>query len=148
MSYNPLLRGNVLEALANEAGDNIENNSGLTIAKATPVRIDTDGNMRSINVSVEAEALAVAGVARENIISGNSGPVLSSGRVEDIVTTANNGDVLYVAKTGGLTNIKPSIGVGGFVSGDFVIRIGVLYKNEDDPLKQDLLLNISVVGQL
>ena len=142
MSYNPN------SGISDKTFEGIANTSGLTIIKATPIRIDGDGNINNIDVSSETEALSVAGVSLENIVDGTRGDVVTSGRVEDIVTTANNGDVLYVSKTGALTNIKPDIGIGGFVSGDFVIRIGVVYKNQYDPIKQDLLLNIDVVGQL
>jgi hypothetical protein len=148
MSYSPKYTGRKTDAIALNVGEDIGNTSGLTLLRATPVRIDGNGNLNTIDVSVEAQALAVAGVTLENILDGTKGPLASSGRVLNIVTTANNGDVLYVSKTGGLTNIKPDIGVGGFVAGDFVIRMGVLFKNEDVITQQDLLLNIEVIGQL
>lgn len=148
MSYSPKYTGDKTDALALNVGEDIGNTSGSTLLRATPVRIDGNGNLNTIDVSVEAQAIAVAGVTLENIIDGTKGALASSGRVLNIITTANNGDVLYVSKTGGLTNIKPEIGVGGFLSGDFVIRIGVLFKNEDVITQQDLLLNIEVIGQL
>lgn len=148
MSYSPNFRGSTSTATSEEVGDRLINTSGGALVKATPVRIDTSGEIRLINVSVEAEALSMVGIVKENISDGTSGVVISSGRIENIVTTANNGDVLYVSKTGGLTNIKPDVGVGGFIAGDFIIRVGVVFKNENIPTQQDLLLNIDIVGQL
>lgn len=148
MSYSPNYKGRETDALAQNVGENIGNTSGFTISRAVPVRIDGNGNLDLIDVSDEDQALAVAGVTLESIASGTKGPLASSGRVLNITTTANNGNVLYVSKTGGLTNIKPEAGVGGFLEGDFVVRIGVLFKNQDFPTQQDLLLNIEVIGQL
>jgi len=148
MSYNPNVKGNQADVVAKGTGDSILNDSGTSLIKATPVRIDPNGNIASVNVSVEIQALSVVGVAIENILDGTIGQILTNGRIEDIVTTSNNGDVLYISKTGGLTNVQPNEGVGGFVAGDFIIRIGVIYKNTSNPSKQDLLLNIDVVGQI
>jgi hypothetical protein len=148
MSYSPKFRGKETDALAQNVGDIINNTSGSTILRTVPVRIDGDGNLNTIDVSLEDQALAIAGVMLEDVDDTNKGRLASSGRIVNIITTANNGNILYVSKTGGLTNIKPDIGVGGFVDGDFVIRIGVLFKNSDNPTQQDLLLNIEVIGQL
>ena len=148
MGYSPNFRGKSATITSGSVGGAVDNNSGLTLVRATPIRIDGNGDAAPIDVSVEAQAIAVVGVSLENVIDGSSGTIVTSGKVENITTTANNGDVLYVSKTGGLTNTQPSIGIGGFVAGDFIIRIGTLFKNVETPSQQDLLLNVSIVGQL
>lgn len=124
------------------------NNSGVSINKGVPVRINAAGELDFINVSVEAQALSVAGIAGQTIPNSTSGTFLSSGKVEDITTTANFGDTMYISKTGELTNTKPSVGIDGFIAGDFVVSVGVIAKNEGNPLLKDLIINIDVQGQL
>lgn len=128
--------------------DSRPNNTGGTITKATPVTINAVGELDGVDVSVESSALSIVGVAAANIPDGSSGNFVSSGKLTDITTTANLGDILFVDQSGGLTNVKPSIGVGGFSSGDFVISVGVVAKNIDNGSLKDLVLNIQVVGQL
>lgn len=128
--------------------DTRPNNTGVTISKATPIRINGSGELDFVNVSVESEAVNVAGVAGENIGDGSTGDFVSNGKITNISTSANFGDTLYVSKSGGLTATKPSIGVNGFVAGDFVIAVGVIAKNQSNPSNKDLVLNIDIVGQL
>lgn len=138
--------GNVA-AKANEI--NFLNLSGSPIAKLTPVRIDVAGGINTINVSNEAEALAIVGLVRpSSIADSSSGQVVTGGILEDVTTTALFGDILYVSKTGGVTTTKPSIGSGGFVAGDFVIRLGVIAKDVTNPAQKNLIVNITIVGQL
>jgi len=99
-------------------------------------------------VSIESQASGAAGVVSQNILDGASGPVITSGKVSDITTSAAFGDLMYIDKTGILTNIKPSIGVNSFVSGDFVVSIGVIAKNADNPINKDLVIMVDIVGQL
>lgn len=144
---------NISQAVSGEissSGNSItlENQSGSTISVLTPVRIDNLGYIDVIDVAQEAEALATIGLASEEIIDGVTGKVAVSGIVKNITTSAAYGDVLYVSKAGGLTNIKPSIGVDGFISGDWVIRIGVISRNVTTPSQKDLIINLSIVGQL
>lgn len=124
------------------------NNSGSTINKGTPVKVKTTGGVDFINVSVEADAFGVAGVASTNATNGTSLGVVKDGRIENITTSFAVGDTVYIAKTGFLTNIKPSVGVDSFVAGDFVVRIGVIAKNEVNQALKDLILDVTLVGQL
>ena len=127
----------------------IINETGAVLTRYTPVRIHSDGTYQKINVSIEAEALACVGVINSETIAVSAGGYLAyNGTIEEVTTAADFGDTIYVDKTGGLTNVLPSIGLGGFVAGDFVIRIGVIAKNHFDPLKKDLILHIQVIGQL
>jgi hypothetical protein len=148
MSFNPNFSG-VSSAASSQAIHTSEsNNSGSTITKLTPVRIDASGNMALIDVSVEVQALAIAGIVDADVSNSSSGNVVNSGRISDITTSASLGDVLYVSKTGGVTNTKPAIGVDGFLADDFVLRLGIVAKNPDNGSLKDLLVNISIVGQL
>jgi hypothetical protein len=128
--------------------DQRTNASGVTMAKATPVRTNTDGDMDYINVSIEAHAFAVTGLTQAAIPSLSIGSVITSGRLTNVTTSFAFGDPVYVDKAGALTNIKPSKGVNGFVAGDFIIAIGVIGKNADNPSNKDIILNIGLVGQL
>jgi hypothetical protein len=124
------------------------NASGVQINKGTPVRINATGDVDFVNVSIEAQALAVAGVAAANIPNLSSGSIVTNGKISDITTSASFGDFMYIDKTGSLTNIKPTIGVNGFVAGDFVVSMGVIAKNLTNALNKDLVISIDVVGQL
>ena len=128
--------------------ENRTNNTGSVINKGVPVRINSSGELDFIDVSVESDALSIIAVANQAIPSGTAGAIISTGLIADIATSAGYGDTLWVSKTGGLTDVKPSEGVGGFVQGDLVIFVGVIAKNEINPLFKDLLLSIRVVGQL
>lgn len=128
--------------------DSRQNNTGGTILKGTPLTINSNGELDGINLSSEVSALSIVGVADGTIIDGAFGNYIASGKLVDITTSANLGDVLYVDKSGTLSNVKPSIGVGGFIVGDFVISVGVVAKNIDNASLKDLILNIQVIGQL
>lgn len=145
MTYNPASRG--IPAIARASSRVADNNTGSPVAKASPVRLSNTG-MMYINVSLEAEANAIAGLTKADVSNATSGEVISSGLLENIMTSASVGDIMYVSKTGDLTNIKPSIGVNGFVAGDWVIRVGAIAKNHDAPLQLDILVNIQIVGEL
>lgn len=123
------------------------NNTGLTILKGVPVRINTSGDLSIIDVSVDTDVLGAMGVSNEMILTGTTGTIITGGKVED-VSGFNFGDYIYVSKTGSLTHILPSEGVGGFVAGDWVIRIGVVSKNQTDPLLKDLFVNVQIIGQI
>lgn len=148
MTFNPNFTGagNVRSAQANLTS--VQNNTGGTLIKGTPVRINGSGELDVIDVSIEAEVDGTIGVVFEDILDTNFGDIVSSGRVENITTTANVGDKVYISKIGILTNVKPEIGVGGFLSGDFVVKIGVIVKNIDTPANKDLVVGITTIGQL
>lgn len=143
MSFRPY---NQLTASA--LTDSRSNNTGVPINKGTPVRINSSGELDFVNVSVENQILNIAGIASQTIPDGNAGAFLSSGKIEDITTTASFGDLVFISKTGTLTEIKPSIGVAGFLAGDFVVSVGVVAKNETNPLLKDLIINVEIKGQL
>lgn len=145
MTYNPGSFGT--PAASRSTSRLVSNGTGSTITKGTPVRASIS-SVDLIDVSSETQANAIAGIVKSDITNGNQGDIIVTGIIEDITTSASVGDIMYVSKTGDLTNIKPSIGVASFVSGDWVIRVGVIIKNNSNPLLKDLLINIQVVGAL
>ncbi len=126
----------------------ITNTTGSTLLKFTPVYIASDGEYKRINVSIEAQALGCVGVVSEDIGNGGQGKLVYNGTIADVTTAADFGEILYVDKTGGITNVRPSIGLGGFVAGDFVVQIGIIAKNPENPANKDLIMNVQVIGQL
>lgn len=130
------------------AGKEIINESGSTLTKALPVYITTLG-VAAIDVSNEDQVSAIAGLVKEQITIGSSGEIVSAGIIEDFTTAFSVGDVVYIGKTpGSLTNTKPSIGIEGFIAGDWIVRLGVVAKNINDALKKDLLVSIQIIGQI
>jgi hypothetical protein len=101
-----------------------------------------------VDPSIEAQVLACLGVAKDSVANLASVGIVTSGRLQDVTVSGTFGDSMFISKTGGLTHIKPSIGVNGFVAGDFVVAVGIVVKNETNPLLSDLLINLRVVGQL
>jgi hypothetical protein len=104
--------------------------------------------MTTIDISNEIEANSIAGITRTIINGYGQGEIVTAGLLEDIGAIGTVGDVFYVDKLGGLTNIKPSIGINSFIANDWVIRVGVLASNNSNPVLFDLLVNISIVGAL
>lgn len=143
MTFRPY---NTLTAIG--VSDRRTNNTGVTINKAYPTRINSSGELDFVNPAIELNSISAIAVAKENIADGAVGEVVTGGKIADITTSANLGDVVYVSKTGSLTNQKPSIGVDSFVAGDMVIQVGVIAKNEDNAALKDLIVNIDIVGQL
>ena len=106
------------------------------------------GKAKAIDPSNSDDAIKIMGVAGEAILDGSFGQVYSHGKFENITTTFDFGDYVYVSISGDLTNVLPSEGVDGFVSGDFIIRVGVIVRNKTTPSQKDLVINIGIVGQI
>lgn len=149
MSYRPYA-AIISAAQAASSGIKFEiyNNSGSTIAALQPVASDSNGKIIAIDPSTELTAVKIIGVAGQSIADGAYGLVYSHGKFENITTSFGFGDYVYVAKDGTLTNIEPSEGVDGFVAGDFILRVGVIVRNRTTPSQKDLVINISIVGQV
>lgn len=149
MGYRPY--NFIIEAAAGSstgAKIKLQNDTGSTISVLTPVTIGSDGKLKLIDVSVENDAVKTCGVTEENIFNTNSGDVAINGKISNITTAFAFGDYVYVSKLGALTNILPTEGSGGFVAGDYIIKIGVIARNPDNPANKDLLININLVGQI
>ena len=148
MTYSPKFRGSILNVPGRQLTTTYVNGSGLLLAQCTPVCTNTLGQAIPIDVSDETKVGRLIGLLTDDLPMSASGGVTDAGRLEDVSLGFNVGDVLYVSKAGFLTSTKPSDGVDGFTTGDFVIFVGVVVKNEFDPLLKDLKLMLSVIGQL
>jgi len=149
MSYEPInLQGGVLQTTVETVGDTLNNNTGSTLLKTTVVKADSDNNMSAIDVTSRDEVYAIQGVLPEDVSDGTSGRVISKGRVEDITSTAAIGSVVYLSKTSDLTTDVPEIGVGSFLEGDFIVRIGFISRNKNNVTLKDLVINMEVIGEL
>jgi hypothetical protein len=149
MTYNPRLRGSILDAAAvRSAIPSRPNGSGGSLNKGQPVRLDSSGQLLKIDPGVEAEARACLGLVAQSISPSGSSEVITQGRLVDVTVSGSVGEVLYISKTGELSNVQPSIGVGGFVAGDFVVSVGVIASNLTNPLLKDVMVDVKVVGQL
>ena len=124
------------------------NTTGVTINKGTPIRMNNAGDPDFVDPSIESEIIGIAGIAQDSIPNGEKGIFVTSGKVTQLSVPFDFGDTIYISKTGGLTNIQPSIGVDGFVDGDFIVMLGVIAKNEENPALKDLILHIDIIGQL
>lgn len=125
-----------------------KNGTLSTLSALTPVYVNASGDIAAVDPSFESKSFGSVGIVVSDISSAQFGDIACFGRMLNITTSTSFGDILYVSKTGTLTNVKPSIGVGGFISGDWVIRVGVVCKNIATPTNKDLLVNIVVQGQL
>lgn len=149
MSYSPLFRGANGKTSARSAETGYQNAVGSNLTKGTPVSTNSSGQLVKVNVSTESLVQALVGLCSADIPSAANGMVSNAGRLENISTSFSVGDPIWLGKTAGtLTNVKPDIGAGGFVSGDFVVFIGVITKNEFNASLKDIQLMIQVVGQL
>lgn len=147
MGYTPL--SYILTQVSGQssyAKSELLNNSGSAISGFIPVRANTSGELGLVNVAMES-ASSIVGITLTSIPNGNSGDVVTSGKIENI-NSFDLGDVIYVSKSGGLTNTKPEIGVDSFVAGDWIISVGVIAKNQSNPSNKDLFVNIQIIGQL
>jgi hypothetical protein len=134
---------------AASTGTLLKNSTGSSIPKGTPVSINSSGELQLVDVGTDANALATVGVTADAIADGTSGTVIMGGVLTNITTSFAFGSAVFIAPSGALTATYPTNGNGdGFASGDFVIRIGVIAKNHTTPANKDLLVSVSVVGQL
>jgi hypothetical protein len=149
MSYRPY-SVLIAEAQASNSTQTVllKNNTGSSMLALAPVAIDSSGFMKNIDVTAEADSVKATGILKSNTVDQAYGEVVTSGKIENITTSLNFGDYVYVAKDGTLTNVLPSSGVNSFVTGDYAIRIGVIAKNQTNPANKDLLVSIVLVGQL
>lgn len=148
MSYSPSFRGNSAKGSVSSVASGYQNGTGSTLAQGTPVTVNGSGQLVAVNVSVDASANAIVGLAQADIPNAANGQVIDNSRLENVSMGFNVGDILYVSKSGFLTNIVPDIGVGGFVSGDWVVYVGVVVQNEFNALQKDIVISISARGVL
>lgn len=148
MSYSPAFFNQNSNGSSKTTGSQFQNASGSTLAVGVPVCVNASSQLILVDVSIEASAKAIVGVAGESIPNAANGQVLDNGRLQNITTSFAVRSVLYIDKAGALTDQAPTLGVNGFTDGDFVVLVGVVVKNEFNPSNKDLKLMISVIGQL
>jgi len=149
MSYSPAFFNANSNGQAKATGSNFQNGSGSSISKGVPVSVLASNSQLSlVDVSSEISVQAIVGLCGIAIPNGATGNVVDNGRLQDVSTSFNFGDALYIAKDGSLTNVKPDLGSNGFTDGDFVVFVGVVVKNEFNSSLKDIKLMISVIGQL
>jgi hypothetical protein len=147
MTYNPNFVGSTATA-SKKIQSPFTSGTGALIPKANPVSLTASGTIIPIDISDETSVYRIVGLCGQDLAGGETGEVIDTGRLEDVTIGYSVGDPLYISKAGFLTNARPDIGVDGFVAGDWVVFIGLVVKNLNDPLKKDIKLMIDIVGQL
>lgn len=151
MAYNPAFFGKTANAPSRSTATGYQNGTLSSIAMARPVSTDSTGKLAPINVSDSLSVQRFVGITSAAIPSAANGTIYNAGRAEALgaeLSSFNFGDALYIDKTGVLTSTKPDYGINGFATGDYVIFIGVVVKNEFNPGEKDIQLMIEVIGQL
>ena len=93
----------------------VRNNSGVSIAKGTPVYISGYLTKPTIakSDSDDLTTFPVIGITQSAITNGSDGVIIVSGIFEGINTSSYTaGEILYVANGGGLTDTIPTGGSG------------------------------------
>lgn len=150
MTYSPIAFGLIGKGSSRQNKTSYQNGTGITITAAAPVATDSASKLLLVDVTDESTVESMVGLASSDIPSAANGEVVHSGRMEEIPLGLGFAirDIIYVDHGGTLTNVKPSIGVGSWVTGNFVVLVGVVVKNQFDPTKQDIQLFLELIGQL
>ena len=106
------------------------------------------GKLVPLDVTSQSSWQAFVGYANVRIPAGDTGPVISTGRLLNVTTSYTAGTALYIGTDGNPTSIVPSVGVNGFVEGDMVIFLGVIVVNESNPSELDIALFTQFVDVL
>ena len=120
----------------------------IAIPQAQACSINNSGFLVPLDVSNQASWQNFVGYANVRIPASAQGPIIANGRLQNITTSYAIGTALYIDTNGNPTNIIPSVGVNGFVSGDMVIFMGVLVPNEANPSEIDIALFTQMVATL
>ncbi len=150
MSYSPSFFAPQAKGTASALVTDYTNASAITaIPQAMAVSVvDSTSLLNPLDVSDDVSAKGMVGYANVRIETSGTGPVISTGRLENYTTSYAIGTALYVGVDGNPTDIVPSEGVNGFSAGYYVIFIGIVVKNEDNPSSKDIQLMTQVVGTL
>ena len=91
---------------------NVVNNTGSVIAAGTPVYATGYTTATTIAPATPTTS-PILGLVKQSINAGAAGIVVVAGVMNNINTSPfSNGDILYVASSGGLTNSRPEGGSG------------------------------------
>jgi len=145
MSYNP----NPTATVSRKVARNYVNGSGSTMVLGQPCATLSNGNVTTVNVASQASVDQFVGLYNQSTPSTSSGLVIDCGILENITGYSfSTGSPIYIDTTGNLTSIQPVVGVNGFAAGMYCIFVGVIVKNEFNPLNQDLKILIQKAGIL
>lgn len=148
MSFSPS-SFNPQTATASALVTEYTNASAITaIPQAQACSVNSSGLLTPLDVSSQASWSAFVGYANVRIPTSTLGPVIANGRLQNITTALPVGTPLYIGTDGNPTNIIPSVGVNGFVSGDACIFLGVLVSNEVNPSEVDIALFTQLIATL
>lgn len=127
ISYNPLPQ----ISLSSESVITKYTNASVSAAipQAQAVSTNGSGQLVPLNISSLASVNNMVGYALSRIPASASGSIISNGRLLNFTTSYSIGTPLWIDTNGNPTNIVPQIGVNGFVSGDYVIFLGVVVAN-------------------
>ena len=92
------------------------NDSGETLATGTPVYIngyDSISNKPKIGKSIPSVSSPILGLLKQQLTNGSEGIVVVAGVMENVNTSSfEDGDVLYVGSSGGLSSTQTGGAVG------------------------------------
>lgn len=147
MSYSPIYY-NPQDAGPSSAVITPYTNASVSVAipQAMCVSVNNSGLVTPLNVASQSSVNNLVGYANVRIPASTNGQIISSGRLLNYTTGLTIGTPLYVGTDGNPTNIVPSVGVNGFLSGYYVIFLGVLVANETSGI--DIALFTQVIGTL
>lgn len=124
------------------------NSTGSILTALQVISINTGtGNLQLASVSSENTILSGLGLTEAAVPIGDEASIVHKGQIKNVTTSLTYGAV-FLNKDGTLTNTQPNIGINGFIEGDFVLKVGVIIKNKDNPLNKDFIVDFSIVGQL
>ncbi len=150
MSYSPTsFNSQTAVTFGNASG--YQNGTISAIALGTAVSTNTSGQLVLTDVSNEALSEGWLGLAAFRIPSAAIGQVATDGRIQNIPTSLgfSVGDPIWVGNTPGtLTNVRPDLTISGWVSGDYVLFVGVVVQNQYNPSAQDIQISRQIIGQL
>lgn len=151
MSYSPNFTNNTAKGAASssrQVARNYINGSGSTLVQTTPLSVLSSGLVTTLDLTSKVSVDAFVGCYSIDTPNAASAQVADSGLIENITTSYSVGAAVWASKTGGLTNSPPTIGTNGFISGDYVLFVGVIVQNEFDNTKKDLKILIQKPGRL
>ena len=91
----------------------ILNNSGENLPAGTPVYATGHTTKTTIAKALPLTESPILGLLKTPVANGSDGIAVVAGVMENINTSGfENGDVLYVGTSGGLTNVRPTGGSG------------------------------------
>lgn len=149
MGYNPLASGTSFKGPSRQLGTNYQNGTVSTMAPGTPVAVNSSSQLILIDIADETTVENMVGYVVSAIPSSATGQIISGGRLENISSSYPAGTPVWIGTTPGtLTNVKPDLSQSGWVSGMFIIFVGVVVANEFNPSLTDIQLFTQIIGQL